>query len=118
MVKGIALIKRRAGLSRDEFVEYYETNHAPLVLKHIPGIRRYVRNHITTLPGGPSGDEPDFDCISEFWFDDMEASSNGINVLASEAGDVIREDEEKFLDRSRIVFFHVDARESEIPPSE
>jgi len=36
MVKTIALIKRKPGLSREEFIRHYEEVHAPLALKHVP----------------------------------------------------------------------------------
>ncbi len=32
MIKTIAFLKRRAGLTRAGFIHYYETRHAPLIL--------------------------------------------------------------------------------------
>ena len=78
MIKAIGLIKRKPGLSREEFVKHYEEVHAPLALKYFPTIKRYVRNHIIT----PSGaEEPQFDCITEFWYDDMEGYQAVLNAL-------------------------------------
>jgi hypothetical protein len=59
MVKVIALIRRKPGLSREGFLKHYEEVHAPLALKHFPTFKRYVRNHIITPPGA---EEP------EIWF--------------------------------------------------
>ena len=107
MVKAITLIKRKAGISREEFVKHYEEVHAPLALKHF-SFRRYVRNHI--IPSGV--EEPAFDCITEVWFDDMAKYHVGINFWQSEAGQVIRDDEESFMDRSKMVYFLVEEKVS------
>ena len=69
MVKAIALIKRKPGLSREEFVKHYEEVHAPLILGLLTTIKRYARNHII-VPAG--AEEPEFDCVTELWYDDME----------------------------------------------
>ncbi len=114
MIKMIALYKKKATLFREEFVRHYEEVHAPLVLKHAPMIRKYVRNHITTLPGVPSDEGPDFDCITEWWFDDMEALEAVSNLYMSEAGKVLRDDEENFLDRSNVVHLLVEEKISDI----
>jgi uncharacterized protein (TIGR02118 family) len=71
MIKSITLIKRKPGLSREEFIKYYEEVHVPLSLKHFPTFRRYVRNYVVA-PFGT--EEPDFDCIMEVWFDDAEGA--------------------------------------------
>ena len=47
MVKYIALIKRKKGLSREEFVRYWKEVHAPLACKLVPGLRKYVQNYVT-----------------------------------------------------------------------
>ena len=69
MIKTIAFIKRKSTITREEFARHYEEVHAPLAIKIFPTIKRYARNHIIKTLGG---EEPDFDCISEFWFDDEE----------------------------------------------
>ncbi len=108
MIKVMALIKRKPGLSREEFSKHYEEVHAPLALKHLTTIKRYVRNYIVALPGV---DEPEFDCITEFWYDDMEGVQATLDFLNSEAGQVIHDDEETFQDRGKTVALLVDERE-------
>ena len=130
MVKTIVLIKRKPGLTQEEFVRRYEEVHAPLALKHNPTIRKHVRNHVTTLQTPPANKELGFDCITEVWFDDTEASKAGLQTvpiiypkeydklldswMSAEAAQAIREDEESFMDRSKIVLFQVDERVSVI----
>jgi hypothetical protein len=45
MSKNIALLSRRAELTRAQFRDYYETRHAPLAIGYFP-FTRYVRNHL------------------------------------------------------------------------
>ncbi|RLC94052.1 MAG: EthD family reductase [Chloroflexi bacterium] len=105
MVKVIALIARKPGLSREEFRRHYEEVHAPLVLRTLPGIRRYVRNHVI---GAPLSEGPGFDCITEVWYDSMQDYKASMAVWGQEAGRPIREDEDTFLDRSRLALFLVE----------
>jgi len=112
MIKTIALIKRKSGMSREDFVKYYEEHHAPLALKHFSTFRKYVRNYPLAMPGT---DEPDFDCISEFWFDDLEGALKVQEILGdykTEVGKIFLADEEKFQDRSKTRSFLIDERVS------
>ena len=110
MIKTIALINRKPGLSMEEFVKHYEENHAPLALKHFPTLKRYVRNYVVAMPGT---EEPDFDCITEFWFDDIEgamAVQETLGDYKTEIGKIFLEDEEKFQDRGKTRSFLVDEK--------
>lgn len=112
MIKTVALIRRKPGISKEEFVRYYEHEHAPLVLKTMPQIRRYVRNHTVLVDEGSPETTPAYDCVTEIYFDDMESSLAAHEVMTSSAGDVIREDETNFLDQASMVHFLVDVYES------
>jgi len=104
MIKAVSLIKRKQGLSREEFIRHYEEVHVPLALQHFP-FQRYVRNYIIIPPGS---EEPDFDCITEVWFGSMEDCQAAAEFSASAAYKVISDDEEKFMDRDKIVAFLVE----------
>ncbi len=113
MIKSIALIKRKTGLSQEEFIKHYEEVHAPLALKHFPTFRKYVRNYVIALPGT---EEPEFDCITEFWFDDIEgamAVQETLGDYKTEVGKIFLADEETFQDRGKTRTFLVDERVSE-----
>ena len=98
MLKNLGLIPRRADLSRAVFRDYYETRHAPLALRHLRTMQRYVRNHVVAATPA----DPPFDSLSEFWFENSADLQAIIDFLGSPAGEVLREDEAKFMDRSGV----------------
>jgi uncharacterized protein (TIGR02118 family) len=93
MIKAVTYFTRRSDLSVEDFVRYWQNDHAAKVCR-LPGLRRYVQN--PAHPSGYSrGRQPDFDGIAEVWFDDVEA------MRANAAGPeyaAVREDEPNFID--------------------
>lgn len=106
MLKTLGFIPRRGDLTRAAFRDYYETRHAPLALRHIRVVAKYVRNHVVS--GEPA--DPGFDCLSEFWFGEPKAFYDVCDWLASPAGQMLRDDEAQFMDRSRIASCAVNER--------
>ena len=98
MIKFTILLRRRQDLTREEFVQHHKDNHAPL-FKSLPEVQQYVRKYVqshtqpVTLPGMPP---PAYDGMTELWFDDI-ASIEKL-FTAPRYMEVIRPDEEKFLD--------------------
>lgn len=111
MFKVIALLSRKPGLSREAFIEYYETRHVPLIWSLFPYIAEYRRNFVD-LAGAIIADgasAPDFDSVTELWFHDRAGYDAMLSAHATtDAGPRIAEDEENFLDRSKTRFFIVD----------
>ena len=70
MIKYVAMLRKREGLSREEFLSYWQGVHAALARK-LPGVRRYVISPAVSLPG--TRGQPRFDGLAELWFDDLEA---------------------------------------------
>lgn len=97
MIKLVLLIKRKASLSFEEFRQHYETTHAPLAVATLPHLRKYCRNYLEAFPGQ---DAPLFDCVTEFWFDDAEGLAATMKLTRSPEGQVLAEDEERFMDRA------------------
>lgn len=91
-MKSSSLLSRRPGSSRAQFREHYETHHAQLGMRYFPFLK-YVRNHLTR-----TSEDVDFDCISEFWQEDIALS---LAIMTSPIGDVMREDERCFMDRGK-----------------
>lgn len=86
MLKQITWFRKRADLSRSAFAEHWRTRHAEIVCE-LPGISRYVQNHVTA--------QGELDGVAEVWFDDIDAMR--ANVGRPEL-DRIRADEPNFLD--------------------
>jgi len=103
MIKAMSLIKRKPGLSREEFIKHYEEQHVPLAMQHFP-FKKYTRNYVVSFPGT---EEMNFDCVTEVWFETMEDCQAAAEFSASEAYTVISDDEERFMDRNKIVAFLV-----------
>ena len=89
MLKQLSIFRRREDLSREAFHNYWRNRH-PDVVTRLPGIRRYVQNHVTGVLRGDLG----WDGIAEVWFDDIESmrANVGSPVLAD-----IRADEANFI---------------------
>jgi uncharacterized protein (TIGR02118 family) len=83
MVKLISLIKRKDGMSREEFAKWAIENHSPIG-KRMPGIRQYRINILR-----PDQPESEFDGVFELWFDSIEALQA---ALDSSVGTEARED--------------------------
>jgi uncharacterized protein (TIGR02118 family) len=95
MVKLFVMAKRKKGISQEECLKHWLEIHAPLILKTLPGIRKYVQNHALQIE---ATGEPPFDGMAELWFDDLDSWRKAAEFYLGSEGKVIREDEEKFLD--------------------
>ena len=67
MLKVVSLLKRKEGMSLEEFRRWATQEHPPLG-QQLNGIRAYRMSVVRDgTPDGP------FDAVSEFWFDSQEA---------------------------------------------
>jgi uncharacterized protein (TIGR02118 family) len=92
MVKLIACLKRKPGVSVEQFQRYWRTQHAEIVVRQA-GLRRYVQNH--ALPESYASAEPAFDGVAEAWFDDVDAMRR---LAPTREYQAVRDDEPHFLD--------------------
>jgi len=74
MIKTVALLTRKDGWTHEKFVKYWVEVHAPLA-RAVPGLRRYVQNHLLGERRRTDIDATviDIDGIAELWFDDRAA---------------------------------------------
>lgn len=123
MVKQVVNIGKRPGMSRDDFVEYYETRHVPLAVGLVASFAKYERNFVRhdltrQLAVGPIGMFTDrFDVMTVLWFRDaagqkaLEADMADPNI-----GPRIAADEQNVFDRSAIQLFLVQEHVLEADP--
>jgi uncharacterized protein (TIGR02118 family) len=107
MIKLQFALRRREGMTREEFQRYWREQHAPLVERHAETlqIRRYVQVHsletdLDDAIAAPRGSQPHlYDGVAELWWDSLEQlaaafSSDAGRAAASE----LLEDERRFID--------------------
>lgn len=114
MIKVIWLIKRKAGMTKEAFRHHYETSHVKLAEQYVGHLLlTYNRNYPTEGKMNQSeGMDPpvlapfefDWDAITEMRVADQAASDEMFGIFENgESGKVFMEDENRFLDRKRVV---------------
>lgn len=115
MIKTIAFLKARKGMSRAAFIEYYETRHAPLIRSIAPQVCDYRRNFIADTGAivAPGAAARDFDVVTELWYADEAAFAAAMAAFTDPANAArIAADEEQVFDRAYTRFYVVDERHS------
>ena len=99
MIKTLTFLRRKPGISKEEFLRHWLEIHGPLAARVVPGLRRYVQSH--PVPGF----ESDIDGIVELWWDNVESFNAYLAWRQTDDSKVLREDEEKFVDTKKWVRF-------------
>jgi uncharacterized protein (TIGR02118 family) len=110
MIKLVFSIRRREGMTREEFQRHWREDHAPIVKRNADTlrIRRYVQVHareteLDEMLATSRETEPDiYDGVAELWWDSVEdilAAYSTPEGLA--AGAELLEDEKRFIDLPR-----------------
>ncbi len=110
----ITLLKRRAGMTKSEFITYYETHHRVIGEKVLRGYAtRYVRRFLHPTDG--VDEAHDYDVVLEIDFPDQATLDACFTAMADPAvmAEIIA-DEERLFDRSRNRSFTVEARASSL----
>lgn len=102
--KMVILIKKKKGMSREDFIHHYETSHSVIgrrLLGHL--WTKYVRNYPLSLMEYQPEDnsvEDSYDAITEIWIKDEAAVEEMARIInIPENNKIILEDEEKFQER-------------------
>lgn len=116
VIKRMAFIKAKAGLSREEFRDYYETVHAPLGLRLFPMFKQYRRNYLTVPVRQPEGSAAfGYDAINEICFANEEDYRAYLELAARpDIRAQILADEANFIESNTLWGFVVEEAESNI----
>ena len=113
MPKIVILIKKKPGMSREDFINHYETSHAVIgkrLLGHL--WTKYVRNYPTALmeyQPEQHAVSDSYDAVTEIWLKDDAAVEEMTRIInMPENNKIILEDEEKFQDRLQTRLLMVD----------
>ena len=96
MIKVMMLVKRKPGISKEEFYNYWQNVHGPLVAKSIPALRKYVQNHFVETPE----QEYEGDGIIETWYDSIEDWQQLKDIKKNQETDALMADWAKIADMS------------------
>lgn len=113
----ITLLKRRPGMTKADFITYYEAHHRLIGEKVLGGYAtRYVRRFLHPTDGEDRHEDPDV--ILEIDFAD-EATRDACFAAMGDAAIMaeIVADEERLFDRERNRTFSVAERASAMPPA-
>ncbi len=94
MVKLIAFLKRKPGLSKEEFARRWVREHTKMSMR-LPGLRGYRINIAMDRQPEGTGAEPIYDGTAELWWDDIDAMES---AFATELGRRAGEDADQFAE--------------------
>ena len=79
MIKRVSILTRKQSYTPEAFATHWLEVHGPLAQK-VPGIRRYVQNHITETTRHPDlpPSTQQIDGVVEMWFDDRKSMENAL----------------------------------------
>jgi len=92
MLKQICFFRKRADMTMDEFMDYYENQHSQLAKKSgakpaIPNAVRYVRRYLVPEKNPITGEVHDsgYDCIMEIWWNSREDFERSQAIISDPA---------------------------------
>lgn len=106
MFKWVIAIRKKRGLSREAFIDYYENHHVPRMTALVPLPAIYRRNYVVLddpllAVDGRGGGEEDlpFDCLTECVFDTREEAQRLVAAFSRpEILAIIAADEAHFIE--------------------
>ena len=124
MFKFVVMVPRRSDFTRESFLKRWKEGHGPLVRRHAEalGVRRYVQSHrveseyLNSYNNERSWADCEYDGVTGFWVDSLEALAACLATPERKlASAILREDENEFVDHTRVKVFCSEEHEI-IPP--
>jgi uncharacterized protein (TIGR02118 family) len=100
LAKVVFVLFRRADLSHEQCLATWKGEQHVSIVKKVPGLRRWVQNHVASLPLEGAADG-----IGELWFDDAATRKQGMESSQMAAA---VDDAKRFLDMTRSYALVVD----------
>ena len=123
MIKLIMLLKKRADLTREQFMDYYDNHHVPFMHSIVPvGAAVHRRNYIVASESGSEHEvtsqaEDGCDVIVEVFYESRQAAEAAMKALAEpETARRMKEDESRFIQPGSIRRFVVEVHETVFRP--
>ncbi len=98
MVRVHIWVRRKDGMSAEDFRDYWLTDHAPIARDGYPNLRSYEVSLVTKVP---EGQRAPYDGVAELTWDDREGFSAD---MKSEAASRATEDLSSFADSFGLLF--------------
>jgi len=104
MIKIISIVHKKPGISVEDFYRYWKDVHGPLVAQTLPGIKKYVQNHLVRVPGF----EYEGDGIIETWYEDVKAFQQDMAFTKLPEAKQLVEDAAKILEIGKLKIWIVE----------
>ncbi len=106
MIRLVYPLRRKPGMSRQEFQHYWQTVHGPMVAHHSTtlAIHRYIQLHTLddpindALAEARGGMEPEYDGVAELWWTSPDEFAAFGTPAGQAAAIELLEDEKNFID--------------------
>ena len=115
MIKFVMCLTRHRNMTREQFTDYWENQHAPFFMKNAEtlGAKKYVQSQTIDTPLNAGlrqsrGMQPEYDGVAEVWFESEQALMEAMSSPAGqELGAELARDESNFIDHSKSCAFIV-----------
>ncbi|MEM9633154.1 MAG: EthD domain-containing protein [Pseudomonadota bacterium] len=119
MIKLVMCLTRRADLSREEFLDYWQNSHGPFFMENAVTMRakRYLQDQTLNSPMNDAFRQSrnmmtEFDGVAEVWF---ESEEDLMEAMSTEEGQelatALLKDESNFIDHEKSCAFLVREQE-------
>jgi EthD domain-containing protein len=122
MFKIIMLLKKRADITREEFIEHYDNVHVPFMHGLVPqGAAVHRRNFVVPKRAADAGAETDpgseCDAIVEVFYEDLDTAERAMRCLTDpQVRSLMEQDESKFIHPGSIRRYVVEVHETVFRP--